>query len=137
MKNQHLQIAQILISAYPAGACSQGYGRDIALQLPRVISDFRYKPTWQLESYKPLKENLISVDCIHPHTRQAADYKLSAQGFEKLRKHYSLTTTGTPAPQPKQYHEIMLEEMDKQVKVWSERLQRWTWETPKREQLSF
>ena len=93
-KTQHHIIADLFLEAYPNPICSQGYGRDIALQLPRVINDFRYKEAWQLEDYKPLKENLTSVKCTHKSTKAAADYKLSEKAYQKLKKIYAHKISG-------------------------------------------
>ena len=108
MIDQHIIIGKKLLEAYPSGVCSQGVARDIALQLPRVINDFRYKPNWQLEAYKPLKINLISSTCHHRGTKTAADYHLSKEGYIKLA---SLLVSPRVAQQ-KQAHSFNFNEDD-------------------------
>lgn len=94
---QRKEIAELLLKAYPlTSVCSQSLARDIALQLPRVINDFRYKPQWKLEDFHTKWGiNLKSVKCTHAGTRQARDYKLSTEGYVRLGRHY---TPGSQAP---------------------------------------
>ncbi len=91
---QHNKIANLFFEVYPKPICSQGHGRDIALQLPRVINDFRYKEPWKVEDYKGSKNHLIALKCIHPDTKNAKDYKLSEIAYYKLKKMYTPKLSG-------------------------------------------
>lgn len=86
--DQHKRIAKLFFAEFPFGSvCSQGVARDIALQLPRAINDFRYKPTWKLEDYHTKYGiNLLSVKCKHGKTGR--DYLLNEEGYRRLWKVY-------------------------------------------------
>lgn len=85
---QYEKIGNLLLNAYPSGSiCSQSVARDIALQLPRVINHLRHLPQFKVDDYQTkYGQNIVSLHCSHSGTNLARDYKLTIQGYDRLKK---------------------------------------------------
>lgn len=89
MNNEDKQRKQIADLLFQGKVCSQDVAREIALQLPRVINNFRYLPQFKVEDiHTKWGINLKSVPCIHEGKKRARDYILNDEGVLRLMRAY-------------------------------------------------